>query len=153
MNIQNRSMADMRPEQWDEVMRVNVTGCYNTMHAVLPSMRQSKSGLVVNISSVAGKRAIQLGGVAYAASKFALTALGTSTSNEVRNEGVRITNVYPGEVNTPILDRRPVPVSQEHRDSILQPEDVAKLVLLITTLPPRAHIPEVVIKPTRQEWF
>jgi NADP-dependent 3-hydroxy acid dehydrogenase YdfG len=153
MNIQNRTMADMRPEQWDEVLQCNVTGAYNTMHAVLPSMRSRKSGLIINISSVAGKRAIQLGGVAYAASKFAMTALGTAVSNEVRGDGVRVTNVYPGEVNTPILDRRPVPVPEEHRQSILQPEDVGALVLMIASLPPRAHIPEVVIKPTRQEWF
>jgi NADP-dependent 3-hydroxy acid dehydrogenase YdfG len=153
MNIQNRTMADMRPEQWDEVLQCNVTGAYNTMYAVLPSMRARKSGLIINISSVAGKRAIQLGGVAYAASKFAMTALGTAVSNEVRGDGVRVTNVYPGEVNTPILDRRPVPVPEEHRQSILQPEDVGALVLMIASLPPRAHIPEVVIKPTRQEWF
>ena len=152
MNIPNRSMAEMRPEQWDEVLQVNVTGTYNAMHAVLPSMRSRHSGLIVNISSVAGKRAIQLGGIAYAASKFAVTALGTATANEVRGEGVRVTNIYPGEVNTPLLDKRPVPVSQEHRDSILQPEDVGALVLMIASLPPRAHIPEVVIKPTKQEW-
>lgn len=152
MNIQKRTMAEMEPSDWDQVIRVNATGAYNTMHAVLPSMRQRRSGLVVNISSVAGKRAIQLGGVVYAASKFAMTALGTAVSNEVREEGVRITNVYPGEVNTPILDRRPVPVSEEHRQAILQPEDVGSMVVAIAALPPRAHVPEIVIKPTRQEW-
>lgn len=152
MNIQKRTMAEMDPADWDQVMRVNATGAYNTTHAVLPSMRQRRTGLVVNISSVAGKRAIQLGGVVYAASKFAMTALGTAVSNEVREEGVRITNVYPGEVNTPILDRRPVPVSDEHRQAILQPEDVGNMVVAIASLPPRAHVPEIVIKPTRQEW-
>src|SRR5690606_34342852 len=101
MNIVNRTMAEMRPEQWDEVMRINATGAYRCMHRVLPAMRQRRDGLVINISSVAGKRAISLGGVVYAASKFAMTALGTAVSNEVRGEGVRITNVYPGEVNTP----------------------------------------------------
>ena len=153
VNIVNRTIADMRPEQWDEVLRINATGAYRCMHRVLPAMRRRRDGVIINISSVAGKRAIALGGVAYSASKFAMTALGTTTSNEVRHEGIRVTNVYPGEVNTPILDRRPVPVTDEHRAAILQPEDLASLVVAICQLPPRANVPEIVIKPTIQEWF
>lgn len=152
INIQKRTMADMVPEDWERVMAINATGAYRCMHQVLPSMRAKRDGLVVNISSVAGKRAISLGGVVYCASKFAMTALGTAVSNEVREEGVRITNVYPGEVNTPILDKRPTPVSQEHKESILQPEDIAAVVKTICELPPRANVPEVVVKPTKQEW-
>lgn len=152
INIQKRTMAEMVPEDWDRVMAINATGAYRCMHAVLPAMRERKDGLVINISSVAGKRAISLGGVVYCASKFAMTALGTAVSNEVRDEGVRITNVYPGEVNTPILENRATPVSQEHKDSILQPEDIASVVVTICALPPRANVPEVVIKPTKQEW-
>ncbi|MEM1068516.1 MAG: SDR family NAD(P)-dependent oxidoreductase [Planctomycetota bacterium] len=152
INIQNRSMAEMLPEDWERVLSINATGAYQCMHQVLPAMRAKKDGLIVNISSVAGKRAISLGGVVYCASKFAMTALGTAVSNEVRNEGVRITNVYPGEVNTPILDKRPNPVSDEHRASILQPEDIASVVKTICELPPRANVPEVVVKPTTQEW-
>lgn len=152
INIQKRTMAEMVPEDWDRVMAINATGAYRCMLQVLPAMRQRKDGLVVNISSVAGKRAITLGGIAYCSSKFAMTALGTAVSNEVRDEGVRITNVYPGEVNTPILENRPTPVSQEHKDSILQPEDIAAVVKTICELPPRANVPEVVVKPTKQEW-
>ncbi|MFK8113616.1 MAG: SDR family oxidoreductase [Rubripirellula sp.] len=152
INIQNRTMATMKPEDWDRVLQINASGAYRCMYEVLPAMREKKDGLIVNISSVAGKRAITLGGVVYCASKFAMTALGTAVSNEVRNEGVRITNVYPGEVNTPILDNRPTPVSQEHKDAILQPEDIASVVVTICALPPRANVPEVVIKPTIQEW-
>ncbi|MEM9588424.1 MAG: SDR family NAD(P)-dependent oxidoreductase [Planctomycetota bacterium] len=152
VNIQNRKMSEMLPEDWDRVMQINATGAYRCMHAVLPAMRLRRDGLIVNISSVAGKRAISLGGVVYCASKFAMTALGTAVSNEVRDEGVRITNVYPGEVNTPILENRPVAVSDEHKQSILQPEDIASVVATICALPPRANVPEVVIKPTKQEW-
>lgn len=152
INIQKRTMAEMDPADWDRVMQINATGAYRCMLEVLPAMRRRKDGLIVNISSVAGKRAISLGGVVYCASKFAMTALGTAVSNEVRNEGVRITNVYPGEVNTPILDNRPTPVSQEHKDSILQPEDIASVIVTICALPPRANVPEIVIKPTTQEW-
>lgn len=152
INIQKRTMAEMDPADWDRVLQINASGAYRCMLEVLPTMRTRKDGLIVNISSVAGKRAISLGGVVYCASKFAMTALGTAVSNEVRDEGVRITNVYPGEVNTPILDNRPSPVSQEHKDSILQPEDIASVVTTICSLPPRANVPEIVIKPTTQEW-
>lgn len=152
INIAKRTMAEMDPDEWDRVMRINATGSYRCMHQVLPAMRDRRDGLIINISSVAGKRAISLGGVVYCASKFALTAMGTAVGNEVRHEGVRITNVYPGEVNTPILDKRPVPVSREHKESILQPEDISSVVLSICQLPPRACVPEIVIKPTTQEW-
>lgn len=152
VNIQKRTMEAMDPEDWDRVMQINASGAYYCMHQVLPAMRSRRDGLVINITSVAGKRAISLGGVVYCASKFAMTALGTAVSNEVRNEGVRITNVYPGEVNTPILENRPVKVSEEHKASILQPEDIASVIVTICHLPPRAHVPEIVIKPTKQEW-
>lgn len=152
VNIVNRTMAAMEPDDWDRVMQINASGAYYCMQQVLPEMRRRRDGLVVNISSIAGKRAIALGGVVYCASKFAMTAMGTAVANEVREEGVRITNVYPGEVNTPILENRPTPVSQEHKDTILQPEDIAALVVSICRLPPRAHVPEIVIKPTKQEW-
>lgn len=152
VNITKRTMSEMDPDEWDRVLRINATGAYRCMHEVLAAMRDRRDGLIINISSVAGKRAISLGGVVYCASKFAMSAMGTAVANEVRHEGVRVTNVYPGEVNTPILDRRPVPVSDEHRESILQPEDIADVVLTICRLPPRACVPEIVIKPTTQEW-
>jgi NADP-dependent 3-hydroxy acid dehydrogenase YdfG len=152
INIQRRSMEAMSPEEWDHVMAVNATGVYNCMHAALPSMRRRGAGLIVNISSIAGKRASALGGVAYCASKFAVTALGTAVGLEVARQGVRVTNIYPGEVDTPILDQRPTPVTHEHRARILQPQDVAATVLMIAALPPRAHVPELVIKPTWQEY-
>jgi NADP-dependent 3-hydroxy acid dehydrogenase YdfG len=150
VNIRNRTMSEMRPEQWDAVMAVNATGAYNCMYEVLPQMRERRDGLIINISSISGKRASQLGGVAYSASKFAMTALGTCVANEDNQYGIRVTNVYPGEVNTPILEHRPNPVSDDHKASILQPEDVGELVVAIATLPARAHIPDVVIKPTWQ---
>ncbi len=152
INIPNRRIGDMRPEDWDRVMQINATGAYRCMYRVLPHMRSQQDGLIINISSIAGKRAIELGGVAYCASKFAMTALGTAVSNELRNEGVRITNVYPGEVNTPILENRPTPVSDEHKANILDADDIKSLIVAICRLPKRANVPEIVIKPTKQEW-
>jgi NADP-dependent 3-hydroxy acid dehydrogenase YdfG len=153
VNIKTRSMAEMSPEQWDQVLAINATGAYNLIHAVLPGMRERQAGLIINISSVAGKRAIALGGVAYSASKFAMTALGTCIANEVGAEGIRVTNIYPGEVDTPILDHRPVPLSQEHRNRILRPSDVGQVVVNLAGLPPRVHIPELVIKPVHQQYY
>src|SRR4029079_8539989 len=111
----NRAMGNMTPEDWDRVLAINATGAYNCMHAVLPQMLERGAGLIVNISSVAGKRASELGGVAYCAAKFAQTALGTAVAQEVGSRGVRVSNIYPGEVNTPILNERPKPVSEEHK--------------------------------------
>ncbi len=153
VNIRNRSMADMAPEQWDQVLAINATGAYNMIHALLPEMRSRGSGMIINISSVAGKRALALGGVAYSASKFAMTALGTCVANEVGGEGIRVTNIYPGEVDTPILEQRPVPLTQEHRDRILKPSDVAQVILYVASLPESVHIPELVIKPVHQQYY
>lgn len=152
INIPRRTMADLDPADWDKLIAINTTGAYNAMRAVLPQMRQRKDGLIINVSSIAGLRASMLGGVAYSASKFAMTALGTCVGLEERNNGIRVTNVYPGEVETPILDARPVPVSAEHRARILQPEDIASVLVAIAQLPPRAHVPDIVIKPTTQEF-
>ncbi len=152
VNIPNRSMAAMRPEQWDEVLAINATGAYNCMYYALPPMRARRDGLVINISSLSGRRAGALGGIAYCASKFALTALGLSVANEAAADGVRITNIYPGEVNTPILESRPAPVSDERKAAMVQPDDFGDLVLAIACLHPRAHVAEVVIKPVTQEY-
>ncbi|WP_299460238.1 SDR family oxidoreductase [uncultured Gimesia sp.] len=148
VNCRNRSMEVVSPEDWDRLMNVNATGAFNCMQAVLPQMRERRDGLIINICSVSGIRAALLGGVAYNASKFALTALGTTVAQEEKDRGIRISTIYPGEVETPILDDRPVPVSKEHRAKILQPEDVAAAVLMICQLPPRAHVSDLTIKPT-----
>jgi NADP-dependent 3-hydroxy acid dehydrogenase YdfG len=150
INTPKRLMCDLDPADWDMVMNVNATGAFNVTRAALPAMRERKDGLIINISSTSGIRASMLGGVAYSASKFAMAALGTCVALEEKDNGIRVTNIYPGEVETPILDRRPVPVSAEHRAKILQPADVGDMVVAIACLPPRAHVAEMIIKPTTQ---
>ena len=152
-NIKTRKMSEMSPEQWDQVLNANATGAYNCMYHVLPQMRERQDGLIINISSIAGKRASALGGIAYSASKFAMTALGTAVGNEDSVNGIRVTNIYPGEVNTPILENRPAPVSDERKAKMLLPEDVASIVTTIACLHPRAHVPELVIKPLVQGYM
>ncbi len=152
VNIKTRMMSDMQPKQWDQVFAINATGAYNCIHCVLPQMRERHDGLIINISSTSGKRAWKLGGVAYSASKFAMTALSTAVANEEGFNGIRVTAICPGEVDTPILENRPKPVTAEYRARMLQPEDIATAVLMVTTLPPRAHVHEMIIKPTMQEF-
>lgn len=152
-NIKTRSMAEMLPDQWDEVMKINATGVYNCMFAALPAMRARRDGVIINISSTSGKRASPLGGVAYDASKFAVAALSTAAANEEALNGIRITTIFPGEVDTPILEKRPAPISQERRAKMLLPEDVGQVALTVALLHPRAHVPELIIKPIVQEYM
>jgi len=147
-NVRDRSMAQLSHADWDKMIDTNLTGAFNLVHAILPAMRDRKAGLIIQICSVSGKRASVLGGVGYTASKFGQAGLGICLGREENAHGIRSTVIYPGEVNTPILDARPVPVAPERRDVILQPEDVAAAVTFLVDLHPRAHVPELVIKPT-----
>lgn len=153
INVVDRALHNMDPADWTRVMNINANGAFRCLHAVAADMVRRGGGTIVNVSSIAGKRALELAGVVYCSSKFAMTALGTAAANELKDHGVRVTNVYPGEVNTPILDARPNPVSDAHRAQILQPDDVADMIAAIVALPPRAHVPEIVIKPTTQHWL
>jgi NAD(P)-dependent dehydrogenase (short-subunit alcohol dehydrogenase family) len=148
INIPKRSLEELDPGDWDKLIATNLTGAYNLVHFVLPSMRRHKRGLIIQIASIAGIRASVLGGSAYSASKFGQNALAWCIGREEGKYGIRSTAIHPGEVETPILDRRPVPVSAERRAQILQPDDVAAAVRFLAELPARAHVPELVIKPT-----
>ncbi len=146
-NVPNRALDNHDPDQFDQVLNVNTTGFFNSLQAVLPGMRQRNAGLVLNIVSVAGLRNLKLAGASYCASKFAQSSLGLFGNLEVLEEGVSITNIYPGETNTPILDKRPVPPPPEKRAQMVHPEDVAMMVVAVAKLPARATVPEIVITP------
>ena len=148
VNVVQRAMDKLMPESWDYIMEVNSTGSFNLAYAVLPHMRVRKEGVIISISSIAGCRPSDLGGAAYSASKHAMTAFTKTMSLEEGRRGIRATVISPGEVDTPLLEVRPMPVSEEHRSQILQSEDVAAAVLFVATLPPRAHVVELIIKPT-----
>jgi NADP-dependent 3-hydroxy acid dehydrogenase YdfG len=150
LNIKDRAIRQLTPAAWDELIRGNLDGAFYCIHAVLPQMFERKDGLIINISSIAGKRAGPLGGAGYAAAKFGMTALGICLGAEEKDSGIRVSNIYPGEVDTPILVNRPTPVTEEHRRKILKAEDVAAAVLFVATLPPHASVPELIIKPTSQ---
>ncbi len=152
-NVKNRSLDSLDPLDWDRMIATNLTGSFNLVHHVLPLMRQRQNGLIIQICSVSGLRASTLGGAGYSASKFGQSALGICLGREEGIHGIRSSVIYPGEVETPILDARPVPVGAERRAVILQPEDIAAAVRFLVELHPRAHVPELVIMPTVDDFF
>ena len=150
VNIRERRIEELKPEAWQYVFDINTNGVFNVIHAVLPQMRARRDGLLITISSLGGIRPSTLAGAAYSASKHAVNALMQVIALEEKDNGIRSTILAPGEINTPILDDRPVKVSDEHRARILQPEDVAAAALFIAGLPARVHVPELLIKPITQ---
>ena len=149
-NLKERTFREMTPEAWDRLVQTNLNGAFYCIHAVAPSMLERKDGVIINIVSTSGKRAHPLGGVAYAASKFGQAALGLALGAEEKDSGIRFCNIFPGEVDTPILVHRPQPISEEHRARILQPQDVAEAVRFVATQPKHVSIPELIIKPVSQ---
>ena len=150
VNVVKRRVEELAPEDWDYILQVGATAVFNTVHAVLPQMKARQDGLIILISSLSGVRPSPLGGAAYSAAKQAANAFMQVLSLEEKENGIRATIIAPGEVNTPLLDARPVKVSDEHKARILQPEDVAAAALFVASLPPRAHVPQLLIKPVTQ---
>ena len=151
VNTPQRSLRSLDPEDWDRLIATNLTGAFNVVHFVLPSMRERGCGLVIQICSLSGLRASAVSGAAYSASKAAQAALGVCIGREERGRGIRSSVICPGEVATAFLEGRgprPGGGDASRRQMLLQPEDVAAAVRFIAELPPRAHVPELVIKPT-----
>jgi NAD(P)-dependent dehydrogenase (short-subunit alcohol dehydrogenase family) len=146
MNIAARSLEVLSIEDFQAVLQTNLQGAFNCVHAVLPIMRPT-GGTIVNINSEAGRSATAKAGSAYVVSKFGMTGLTESINAEERGRGIRATSIFPGDVNTPLLDKRPVPPPSEMRAAMVQPEDVAECAYLAISLPPRAIIEELVVRP------
>ena len=153
LNIKDRLFRSLTPETWRQLVSANLDGAFYCTHAVLAQMRERKSGLIVMVNSIAGKRANPLGGTAYIAAKFGLRGLAMGLAAEEKANGIRVTSIYPGEVNTPILEVRPEPVSEERKRAMLQPEDVAAAVVFIATLPDHVAIPELIITPANATYI
>jgi NADP-dependent 3-hydroxy acid dehydrogenase YdfG len=149
-NVTKRKLADLAAEDWDYVVTVNLTGAFNMARAVLPTMRRQQDGLIVNVSSMAAKRISGVSGTAYSSSKHGMNGLSLSIAHEESAHGIRSTALMPGEVNTEILERRPVKLSDTDKAAMVQPEDVAAAIRMIALLPPRAMVPEIAIIPTRR---
>jgi len=134
-------VAESNIEDFDKMVAVNLRGLYLCTRAVLPSMIEKKSGVIVNISSLAGKNAI-VGGACYCATKWAVIGFSRSLMLEVREHNIRVITICPGSVNTSFSDR------SRNADKILQPEDVAEVALVAIMMPERAMVSELDIRPT-----
>ena len=148
-----RNFKSMSVEGWDDVVAINLNGLFYCCHAVIPGMRARKDGLIINISSWAGRYASVLTGPAYNATKRAVIAVTESINMEECANGIRATSILPGEVATPILEKRPVPPSQEERARMAQPEDFGKAILFVATMPARSCVNELVIAPTWNRFY
>ena len=153
INDPKRNFFNVSPEAWDRIVRINLSGMFYCVHAVLPGMRSRKDGLIINVSSWAGRYASTLTGPAYNATKHAVVALTESINMEEGMNGIRATSVLPGEVATPILEKRPVPPTPEVRAKMLQAEDLGKTILFVASLPARACINEIIISPTHNRFY
>jgi NAD(P)-dependent dehydrogenase (short-subunit alcohol dehydrogenase family) len=146
-NVPRRSLEVLSPDDYRRMIDTNLNGAYYCTQAFLPGMRARQSGTIVHIVSDAGKQASPKAGPAYAMSKFGLAGLTQAINAEERSRGVRACAIFPGDIDTPLLDRRPAPPSAEARARMLRPEDVAQCVLLAINLPPRAIVEELIIRP------
>jgi NADP-dependent 3-hydroxy acid dehydrogenase YdfG len=148
VNVTTRALRDQTVEGWDEVVRINLDGTFYCVRAVLPLMRAQRDGVIINVSSWAGIYTSMLTGAAYNASKHGVVSLTETINMEECIHGIRACVVCPGEVATPILDRRPVPPSAEERARMLQPEDLGRTIRWVAEQPPRVCVNEIIISPT-----
>lgn len=153
LNLSTRLWKRLTPDSFDHIVGINLNGALYCIHAVLPSMRAKKDGLVINISSWAGRFEEYLTGPAYNASKTALAALTLSLNDEECVNGIRACCIFPGEVATPILRHRPVAPTQEEIDRMLQAEDLGRTIRFVAEMPPRVCINEIMITPTWNRFF
>lgn len=153
VNSPRRNFHNVSLESWDDIVAINLSGMFYCIHAVLPGMRSRKDGLIINISSWAGRYATTLTGPGYNATKSAVVALTESINMEEGLNGIRATSVLPGEVATPILEKRPVPPTPEVRARMLQAEDLGATILFLASLPARACINELIISPTHNRFY
>jgi NADP-dependent 3-hydroxy acid dehydrogenase YdfG len=143
-----KPIIDLTVEEFDAVIGVNLRGAFLCTKYAIPGMYRQGSGTIVNISSIAGKNGFS-GGGDYCASKFGLMGLMESVFHEARTHDVRVVTITPGSVDTGFFDQANMTPPNRHR--ILQPEDVAETVLLAVTLPPRAVIRELDIRPANPQ--
>jgi NAD(P)-dependent dehydrogenase (short-subunit alcohol dehydrogenase family) len=148
-NTKQRTLDDMTPEQWKHVIDVNLNGVFHCTFAFLPLLRRN-GGSIVTIVSGAAHRTSAGAGTHYCASKRALLAFTESINLEQGRHGIRACAISPGEVDTPLIDRRPRLPSPERRAAMLQPTDVAEAVYFAVSQPARVTVSDIIIWPSAQ---
>jgi|TARA_B110000014_G_scaffold258279_1_gene244127 NAD(P)-dependent dehydrogenase (short-subunit alcohol dehydrogenase family) len=148
INVKDRNWPVITTDSWNDVINIDLNGAFYCCQAVLPSMRKNGGGVIINVSSMAAKGIGFITGPAYTAAKHAMNAMTASLILEERNNGIRATALCPGEVATPILDQRPIPVSPEDQARILQSDDLGEVIRFIAQQPPHVTLNEILINPT-----
>ncbi len=152
-NATKRNFDVVSLEAWDDVVAINLSGLFYCVHSVLPAMRKQKDGLIINVSSWAGRFPSRLTGPAYNATKRGVIALTEQINMEECMHGIRSTALLPGEVATPILRKRPVPPSKEEQDRMAQAGDLGQAILFIASMPARTCVNELIIAPTWNRFY
>ena len=146
-NVPQRALEVLSLGDYHEMMNANLNGAYYCVQAFLPQMRERGSGTIVNIVSDAGKAASPKAGPGYVISKFGMAGLTSAINAEERGRGVRACAIFPGDIDTPILAKRPVVPDATARAKMMQPEDIAECALLAINLPSRVIIEEMIVRP------
>ncbi|KMM60090.1 3-ketoacyl-ACP reductase [Bacillus glycinifermentans] len=128
---------EQTPEEWENIIQVNLMGVYNVTRAVLPDMIERKAGDIINISSTAGQRGAA-GTSAYSASKFAVLGLTESLMQEVRKHNIRVSALTPSTVATDLAIESKLTDGNPER--VMQPEDLAEFMVAQLKLHPRIFI-------------
>lgn len=147
-NIPDRSLTRLSDQGWVDLIETNLTSAFNITRASLPLLRHQDDGLIIYIASSAVKKPDQ-SGVAYQASKAGLVGLAHGTMEEERQNNIRTTVIFPGLTDTSMVDRRPQPTPPEILEKALQVEDIAAACLFVLALPARAHVPELLLYPSK----
>ena len=153
INVPKRRWDDMELDGWNSLVEINLNGVLYCMRAVLPAMRAQKDGLIINVSSWAGRHVSKMPGPAYTTTKHAVLALTHSFNMEECVNGLRACCLMPGEVATPILKLRPIVPSEEEQARMLQVEDLGRTIAFVASLPPRVCVNEILISPTWNRGF
>ncbi len=147
-NVARRHWRQLDAASAQLLLGINLAGPVLANLLVLPAMRERRAGTLVHIGSITATAIYTLAGPLYTVTKQALRAMSLTLNAEEGINGIRSVCIHPGEVDTPILDRRPSPPSAEDRAKLLRPEDVAEAVLFCLRLPPQACVSELTLVPT-----
>ena len=146
-NAPKRALEVLSLEDYHNMINTNLNGAYYCVQAFLPEMRQRKNGTIINIVSDAGKQASPKAGPAYVMSKFGLAGLTQSINAEERGNGVRACAIFPGDIDTPLLEKRPQPPGADLRAKMMRPEDVANCAVFCINLPSHVIVEEMLVRP------
>ncbi len=137
------SIEELTPEQWHEVIDVNLTGVFNTVKASVQDLKKSR-GYIMTISSLAGTNFFARG-AAYNASKFGLVGFTQAVMLDLRHYDIKCTTIMPGSVATHFNNHRP----SEADHWKIQPEDIGQMVIDLLKMPARTLPSKVEIRPSK----